>query len=498
MPLSCVTIALGIAGSGYRAGMQIRPLTVAAAALLCASLTALADPQANRGPEATPAIPGEAPPAEVAAMLAAVSPERMKADIEKLASFGTRHTLSDANSPTRGIGAARRWIKSEFEKAAAASGRTGDMAMRVRFESFTIEPDGRRVDKTTELVNVIAELPGRLEASGKAQRCYVLGHYDSRNSDEMDREGDAPGANDDASGVVVAIELARVMAGRQFDHTIVFMATAGEEQGLIGARRHVGGAVEAGAAVRGALSNDIVGDPTSPFGGRHDDRVRVFSEGLPSFAGGGERGGAMMLERLRRESALTESSSRQLARFVAEVGAWERLAVQAMLVFRADRFLRGGDHTPFHEAGFPAVRFCEVDEDYTRQHQNVRTVDGKHYGDTAEFVDGPYLAGVARLNGAALAHLANAPETPANARIITSNLGNSTTLRWQASPEADTAGYEVVWRETTSPVWQWATDVGNVTEATLPINKDNHFLGVRAYDGEGYRSPVAFPLSANE
>lgn len=469
--------------------------------LACPVASAPGQPQADPpGIHGVPAVPSKAPPPEVARMLAEVSAERVKGDIDKLASFGTRHTLSDTTSPTRGIGAARTWIKGEFEKAAAASGRTGAMAMRVRFESFTVEPDGRRVDKTTEMVNVIAELPGRLEARGMAERCYVVGHYDSRNSNEMDRDGDAPGANDDASGVAVVIELARVMSSREFDHTIVFMATAGEEQGLIGARRHVGQVVEAGALVRGVLSNDIVGDPTSPFGGRFDDRVRVFSEGLPSFATGGQRatGGSMMLERLRREGALTESSSRQLARFVADVGAWERTAVRAMLVFRADRFLRGGDHTPFHEAGFPAVRFCEVDEDYSRQHQNVRIEDGKHFGDTAEFVDGQYLAGVARLNGAALAHLANAPAAPGNARIVTSSLGNNTLLRWEASPEPDTAGYEVVWRETTSPVWQWSRDVGATTEATIAINKDNTYFGIRAYDRDGYRSPVAFPLSASE
>ncbi len=466
--------------------------------LLLAKTPALADPNDGAAFHPQPAIPDAAPPGEVGRMLREVSPDRLKTDVAAMAAFGTRHTLSDTTSATRGIGAAREWIKREFEKAAEASGRTGEMAMRVRFETFTIEPDGRRVDVQTKLVNVIAELPGTLEASGQAERCYVVGHYDSRNSNEMDREGDAPGANDDASGVAVAIELARIMSKHRFNHTIVFMATAGEEQGLIGARRHVANVVEAKVPVRGVLSNDIVGDPTSPFGVRYDDQVRVFSEGLPAFAAGGERGGALMLERLRREGALTESSSRQLARYVADVGVWEQTAVQAMMVFRADRFLRGGDHTPFHEAGIPAVRFCEVDEDYSRQHQDVRTEDGKHYGDAVEFVDEVYLAGVTRLNGAALAHLANSPAAPGHARIITTNLGNSTTLRWEASPEGETAGYEIVWRETTSPVWQWSHRLGTVTEATLPINKDNHFLGVRAFNDRGYRSPVAFPLSARE
>jgi len=478
-------------------------LTVVVAGLLIAGSICMARPPF----EPRPAIPTMAPPGngEVGAMLREVSPARVKADIESLVSFGTRHTLSATDSPTRGIGAARRWIKSEFEKAAAASGRTGEEAMRVRFESFIAAPDGRRIDKETELVNVIAELPGRLEASGQAERCYVMGHYDSRNSETMDREGDAPGANDDASGVAVVLELARVMASRRFDHTIVFVATVGEEQGLFGARHHAQWALENNARIRGVLSNDIVGDPTSPSGARYDTQVRVFSEGLPALASassregsGGGGGGGMMLERLRREGAMNESSSRQLARFVADVGAWENQAVRAMLVFRGDRFLRGGDHTPFHEAGFPAVRFCEVEEDYNRQHQNPRTENGVRYGDTPEFVDAEYLAGVARLNGASLAHLANAPAAPENARIITSSLDNSTTLRWSPSPEADTAGYEVVWRETTSPVWQWSADQGAATQATLPVSKDNYFFGLRAYDQSGYRSPVAFPLAASE
>lgn len=439
-----------------------------------------------------PALPPAPPPAEVTRMLEDISPERVKGYVETLAGFGTRHTLSDTTSDVRGIGAARRWIKAEFERIAQESGRTGERAMRVYFDSYAIEPDGRRVDVPTELVNVIAELPGRLEATGQAERCYVLGHYDSRRSDVMDREGEAPGANDDASGVAVVIELARVMSRHEYDHTIVFMATAGEEQGLLGARRHFGRLVEQGAPVRAVFNNDIVGDPTAPSGARHDTRVRVFSEGLPAI---GERGGAMTLERLRREGALAESSSRQLARLVAMVAEWHKLPVQAMLVFRADRFLRGGDHLPFHEAGFAAVRFCEVEEDYTRQHQDLRTEDGVRYGDTPEFVDGRYLAGVAAVNGAALAHVANAPQAPSDARIVTAQLSNATTLRWSPSPEPDTAGYEVVWRETTSPQWQWSMDVGPRAEATLDVSKDNFFFGVRAYDSEGYRSPVVFPLS---
>ncbi|HBS29265.1 MAG TPA: aminopeptidase, partial [Phycisphaerales bacterium] len=443
------------------------------------------------------------PPAWVDQMLREVSPQRLRADVDRLAAFGTRHTLSATDHPTRGIGAARRWILEEFQKAADASGRPAAEAMRVKFEPWPVEPDGRRIDVPVEVVNVVAEIPGRLENDGvaPAPRVYVLGHYDSRASNEMDREIDAPGANDDGSGTALVIELVRVLSKQRFDCTVVLIATAGEEQGLIGARKHAAWASAGGIDIRAVLSSDIIGDPTSPGGVVHADRVRVLSEGVPAVAMGSDDargGGRLMFERLRRESALGESSSRQLARAIDAIARLHRTEVRPMLIFRADRFLRGGDHTPFHEAGFPAVRFTEVEEDYSRQHQDVRTENGARFGDVPEFVDENYLAGVVRLNAAATAHLANAPAPPANARLITANLANSTTLRWAPSTEADIAGYEVVWRATTSPDWEHAQDVGLVAEATLPVSKDNFFLGVRAYDRDGFRSLVSFPLAARE
>ncbi len=454
-------------------------------------------------PGAVPAQPGGAPPPGAGPILRQVSAERLKADVARLESFGTRHTLSDATSETRGIGTARRWIKSQFDAAAAESGRSGDEAPVVRFDGYPQAPDGNRITKQVEIVNVVMELPGRLGPA--AGRTYIVGHYDSRNGDPLDFDRDAPGANDDASGTAVVIELARVLSKHRFDSTLVFMATAGEEQGLLGARNHARQASEAGVAIRGVLSNDIVGDPSSPVGAEDRERIRVFSEGLgaAAFPTGGGRTGAtrdgsgLLLERLRREGLLGESSSRELARFIAMVGAWERTEVQPAIVFRSDRFLRGGDHTPFHEAGYPAVRFTEMEEDYSRQHQDVKQVDGAPYGDVSKYVDAPYLAGVARLNGAAAIHLASAPAAPAEVNLITT-LGNESRLRWIAGPEPDIAGYEIVWRETTSPVWQLAKDVGKTTEATLPINKDNVFFGVRAYDAEGFRSPATIALAARE
>lgn len=437
------------------------------------------------------AVPAAPAPASVDAMLAEISPRRLRDHVTALAGFGTRHTMSETASETRGIGAARRFIKAHFERSARESGRTGDLAMTAALDTHRYGPDERRIDRAVDIVNVVAVLPGTMpEARGR--HYYVIGHYDSRASDVMDATSDAPGANDDGSGTALVMELARVMARHRFDATLVFMATAGEEQGLLGARLHAEAARQANIDIRGVLSNDIVGDPGDPLGGAHRHAVRVFSESLPDAPT------PALLSELRTLSATSDSATRQLARQVAMVAAWHGTEVQPMLVFRHDRFLRGGDHTAFTALGFAAVRFSEVAEDYDRQHQDVRTEGDRAYGDLPAHVDAEYLAGVARVNAAALAHLANAPSVPANARILTAALQNDTTLRWDPSPEPDVAGYEIVRRDTTSPVWQHVTDVGNVAEATVPFSKDNWFFAVRAYDREGYRSPAAFPRAARE
>lgn len=390
---------------------------------------------------------------EVAAMLAEIDPARLKADVDRLAAFGTRHTLSDTTSDTRGIGAARRWIEGEMRKA-------GGGAVQVTAESHLVHPDGKRVPRDVEVVDIVGVLPGA-KPEARSRRYYVLGHYDSRCADVMNTTCDAPGANDDASGVALVLELTRVLSKRHLDATVVFLATAGEEQGLLGAKEHA--ATLTGVDVRGVLNDDIVGDPVG--GDRHV--VRVFSKGDD------------------------DSAARALARFALETGEQERLDVMPEIILRPDRTLRGGDHLPFSDAGFPAVRFTASAENYDRQHQDVRTEKGVIYGDTPDHVDAAYLAGVARANAATLMHLANAPEPPPDARVV-AELSNDTLLRWSPSRDADVAGYEVVWRATTSATWEHVRDVGKANETRLPLSKDDSFFGVRAYDAQGYRSPVAF------
>jgi hypothetical protein len=441
------------------------------------------------------ALSGPPLPSELTAQ---ISPDRLRADIEKLVSFGTRHTLSDAiSTPTRGIAPAREWIKKEIESynAPDASGKPGQL--QVSFEEWT-QPPGRRVPTDTHMVNVVAVLPGTDPAAAK-RRYYVVGHYDSRNSGDHDEtkttpavydpKGDSPGANDDGSGTACVMECARILAHHPLEATVVFLCTCGEEQGLYGAKHHAEAAKARGEDIRGVLSNDIIGDPSTPNGPSTPTLIRVFSEGIPA------KPTPEQLTQIRNLAAESDSPSRQLARFIAEVAQTENTAVKPMLVFRPDRFLRGGDHSAFNESGFSAVRFTEVDEEFDRQHQDVRTESGRQYGDTAEFVDPVYLANVTRLNAATLIHLAMAPAAPAKVRIVTAKLENATTLRWEPSTEPDLAGYEVVWRDTTEPTWTHSKDFGPATEAHLDLNKDNVFFGVRAYDKQGYKSPVSFPKS---
>ena len=404
----------------------------------------------------------------------------MKNDVAKLASFGTRHTLSDTLSPTRGIGAARTWVKAEL----ASYG-----GLDVRFDPHLLAADGARIPAAVEIVNVVATLPGSMPQA-RGRQVYVVAHLDSRATDVMDATTDAPGANDDASGVAVVLEAARVMAKSKWDATVVFLVTVGEEQGLYGAKLYAARARADKLDVRAVLNDDIVGDPSDPRGGTHDRILRVFSEGLPVSADAEE------IARIRKLGAESDAPSRQLARYVAEVAVWEACDVTPVLVFRSDRFLRGGDHLAFSELGIPAIRFTTLTETFTRQHQDVRREGAVRYGDVPEHVDADFLARVARLNVAALAHLANAPSSPQDARVVTAELGIDVLLRWEPSPEPDVAGYEVVWRATTSPVWERSRDVGRTLEASLPLSKDDLLFGVRSYDRDGYRSPVSFARAA--
>ncbi|MEX0877200.1 MAG: M20/M25/M40 family metallo-hydrolase [Phycisphaerales bacterium] len=432
-------------------------------------------------------------------VMQSVDPERIRESIDRLASFGTRHTLSETESDTRGIGAARRWVKARFEKNTEGHGKSGDVAPQVYFDAHTVEPDGRRITEEVEVVNVVCEIPGSNPAS-RDRLYYVLAHLDSRASGALDATSDAPGANDDGSGVAALLELARVLAGEPIESTIVLMATSGEEQGLFGARLHAQAAKDAGGDIRAVLNNDTIGDPTGVLpdqDGRNE--IRVFSEGLPaSMLDLDDEEVRSAARRLRLYGTESDSDSRQLARYIAEVADLHKTAVQPRLVFRPDRFLRGGDHTPFNELGYAAIRFCELYENYDHQLQDVRIEDGVQFGDLPEYVDEDYLADVTRLNAVVLVHLANAPSSPRDARIIAADLTNDTTLRWEPSLEPDVAGYEIVWRETTSSSWDQVQDVGNATEGTVDLSKDNWFFGVRAYDEDGYRSPVSYPVPARE
>ena len=417
----------------------------------------------------------------IAAALQQVSASRIQANIKKLVSFGTRLTLS-AQDPAaiasgRGIGAAREWIKEEFQQYSKDCGG----CLEVKTDSFTEQPMDR-IPKPTEITNVYAELKGSDPAQAN-RIVLVTGHYDSRNSDTLDLNGDAPGANDDASGTAVSLECARVLSRMKFPATIIFLTVAGEEQGLNGSAHFAKMAKAEGWDLEAVLNNDIVGGDKSAE--QDDAAVRVFSEGIPVAATDQD------IRRIRGLGGESDSGSRELARYLAEVGRLYDAGVKPMLVFRLDRYLRGGDHYSFNQQGFAAVRLTEFREDFHHQHQNLRTENGIEYGDLPKFVDYDYVAHVARLNAATLASLAAAPGPPANVHILTKDLENDSTLTWDASPGAAT--YEVIWRSTTSPDWEHAQSISNANQATLKLSKDNVIFAVRAVDAQGHRSLPVVP-----
>jgi peptidase M28-like protein len=411
-----------------------------------------------------------------------ISAKNIERTIRQLVSFGTRNTLSVQNDPKRGIGAARDWLYSEFLKVAENSGGR----MTVAKQSFE-QPKARRIPEPTVLTNIVATLKGTQTES--VDRIYVVsGHYDSMCNRATDATCDAPGANDDASGTAAVLEMARVMAKYQFDSTIVFMAVPGEEQGLLGATHFAEEAKQKSVNIDAMFTNDIIGNTLGGNGVRDRGTVRVFSEGVPSDETTADA-------RTRRSvGGENDSASRQLARFIKETGEVYLPQMKVMLVYRRDRYGRGGDHIPFLERGFPAVRFTEVNEEYKHQHQNVRIENGVQYGDLPEFVDFAYVANVARVNAVSLAALALAPSRPKAVNILTARLSNDTDLKWDSNKEPDIAGYEIVWRETTSAVWTNSKNVGNVTTYTMKgMSKDNYFFGVRAIDKDGNRSAVTYP-----
>ncbi|MER5938379.1 M20/M25/M40 family metallo-hydrolase [Streptomyces sp. NPDC001928] len=457
-----------------------RRTVLTATAVSAAALTTTGTAEAAPAPATRPPATAQRPTRELRALLKEIDPARIEATVRKLVSFGTRHTLSVQDDPNRGIGAARDWLLSELRSYASASaGR-----MTVELQSYVQQP-APRIPTPTKITNVVATLRG----SVTPERIYVVsGHYDSRVTDVMDATSDAPGADDDASGVAVVLELARVMARRRPAATIVFAAVAGEEQGLYGAAHMAQTLNAADADVQAMFTNDIVGSATADDGARDPYTIRLFAEGVPSSETPEQAA-------LRRSvGGENDSATRQLARFVRDVADNDATGMRVRVIYRRDRYLRGGDHIPFLERGYPAARFTEPAEDYAHQHQDVRVDDtGKQYGDLPEFCDFPYTARVAKVNAAALWTLAQAPGTPKSARIITSALTNSTRLTWARGAEPDLAGYEVVWRETTAPEWTHVLPVGDVTTHEVDLSKDNVFFGVRAVDAAGRRSPVAFP-----
>jgi len=426
------------------------------------------------------AIRSGRPDPAISKALDVISTTDIEHTIKTLVGFHTRSTLSsmEPDLPAgQGINAAADWVESEFKRYSAECGGCLD----VRRDVFTEEPRNR-IPKSTTLTNVYAILRG--SDPTQAKRMYlVTGHYDSRNTDVLDPRGEAPGANDDASGVAVSLACAHALIKLKPAATLVFVAVAGEEQGLLGSHHLARLAKSDGWQLEGVLNNDIVGGNTTP-GDRLQDKsaVRVFSEGIPATATAEQ---AKQLDSLGYSS---DSPSRELARAVVEVGATYGARFHPILEFRRDRFLRSGDHTSFNQEGFAAVRFTEWREDFNHQHQNLRTANGVEYGDLLKYVDLQYVARVARLNAATLATLASAPPQPSNPQLTTSNLDNNTTLEW----EGDALHYEVVWRELSAPQWQRALSVSD-RKVTLPVSKDNVIFGIRSVDTAGHRSLAVIP-----
>jgi hypothetical protein len=423
----------------------------------------------------------QSPDPQIASAIKQVSAERIRQTIEKLVSFGNRSTISAQDDESikagKGIGAARDWIKSEFERYSKECGG----CLEVKTDSFLEQP-ADRIKVPTQITNVYAVLRGT-DPKQADRIVLVTGHYDSRNSDAFNTTDAAPGANDDGSGTAVSLECSRVLSKMKFTATIIFLTVAGEEQGLNGSKHFAGMAKQQGWKLEAVLNNDIVGGDPNPQ--QDTSVVRVFSEGLPNAASEAE------IRRIRMLGGESDSPSRELARYVAEVGPVYPGGVKPTLVFRLDRFLRGGDHYSFNQQGFAAVRCTEFRVDYNHQHQNVRTENGIQYGDLPKFVNFEYVADVARLNAATLASLASGLAPPSRVKMLTKELENDTHLTWE--PSTGAASYEVVWRATSSPEWEHAQMVTGANSAALKISKDNVIFGVRSVDSAGHRSLPVVP-----
>ncbi|KNG45978.1 peptidase m28 [Stemphylium lycopersici] len=434
-------------------------------------------PPSNVGLELVP----QAPDDEMRAIVDEISAANIEATINKLVSFGTRHTLATYNSSTRGIHAARDWIASEMQKYADQSNGT----MTVEVQSY-LQGVASRIPFPVTISNVLATAKG----SETPDRVYVMtGHYDSRVTDVLNYDADSPGANDDASGTAIAMEIARVLAKHQPRSTIILGAVAGEEQGLYGSTYLANSLKNSSTNVEGMLNCDIVGSSTGDRGQKDPFTIRAFAEGI-SLADNGTITPARRLQ----IGGENDTPARELARFSAEVAANEATGMNIAIIYRLDRFLRGGDHTGFLRAGYPAIRYTEPNENFNHQHQDLRTENGTVYGDLVEFVDFEYTARVGKVNLATLWSLSQAPGMPRNVTIDTTVLDNDSRIKWIKSESTDVAGYEVVWRSTTASLWTHMVDVGNVGYVVLPLSKDNVIWGVRSVGKNGYKSPAVYPI----
>ncbi|KAJ3487333.1 hypothetical protein NLI96_g3620 [Meripilus lineatus] len=407
----------------------------------------------------------QSPSTQLKSIVSQIDPKRIEATITKLVSFGTRHTLSNQTDPKRGIGAARDWLASEMRSLIAGAPRGTTATVQV--QSYIQQP-ASRIPTATNISNVITTIQG----TEKSNRVYIItGHYDSRVTDVMNFTDDAPGADDDGSGVAVVLELIRILSRMPPPKaTIMLGAVAGEEQGLFGSTHFAQVMKQQGADVQGMFTNDIVGSSKSDNGVIDANSIRLFAQGIPSSENTTQVASRVSI------GGENDSPARELARL--------------------DRYLRGGDHRPFLEQGFPAARFTEPNENFAHQHQDVRvdSTTGQQFGDLIEFCDFDFISRVARVNAAAIWSLAQAPGTPKNVTIDTSVLTNNSTLFWQADTSGEVAGYEVVWRATEEPFWSHVIPVGLVNTVTVSLSKDNVVFGVRAVGKNGYTSPATFPF----
>lgn len=418
---------------------------------------------------------------EIAKMVMEVSPDSLKSYINTLVDFGTRNTLSTQTDPKRGIGAARNWVLKKFNEFAKTSG--GKLTALI--DTTTLLPDGKRINKPTLLGNVMATLKG---TDPNDKRIFIIsGHLDNMRSNVMDGMGDAPGANDDASGTAAVIECARIMSKHSFPATIIFVAVSGEEQGLLGANFLANKAKSEGWNIEAMLNNDVIGSNNSNETNIiNNTKLRVFSEGIPVYETEKNIG---LIRSLGLEN---DGKSRQLARYVKEIGERYVDNLEVVMVYRTDRFLRGGDHLPFLQNGFAAVRFTEMNENYTRQHQDVRIENGIQYGDLPQHIDYEYLRKNTAMNLSNLANLAKAPSMPMEVKVTMKGLSNSTLLSWEKPTSGNVDGYYILMRETTSPVWQKKLFIKE-TNITLPYSKDNYFFAVQSVNKSGNESLPVVP-----